>query len=123
MSVSISVSININISVSISIVISMNISINTRKFFTDNYSGDKMEKNNVDRAGSTYGGLPTRVWAGKTEGKKPLGKLRLRWGESIKMNIQEVGWRGMEWIALAQDRDRWRAVVNAVMNFGLHTMR
>jgi hypothetical protein len=53
---------------------------------------------------------------GKPEGKRPLGKLRLRWGESIKMNLQEVGWRGMGWIALAEDRDRWRAVVNAVVN-------
>jgi CRISPR/Cas system-associated protein Cas7 (RAMP superfamily) len=60
--------------------------------------------------------LPNRVLAGKPEGKRQFGKLRLRWERSIKMNLQEVGWRGMEWIALAQDRDRWRAVVNAIMN-------
>jgi hypothetical protein len=53
---------------------------------------------------------------GKPEGKRPLGKLWRRWENNIKMNIEEVGCGGMTWIALAQDRDRWRAFVNAVMN-------
>ena len=56
-----------------------------------------------------------RVLVGKHEGKKPLGRPRRRWEDNIKMDIQEVGW-GMDWIELAQDRDRWRALVNAVMN-------
>jgi hypothetical protein len=53
---------------------------------------------------------------GKPEGKKPLGRPRLRWEDNIKMDLQEVGWGRMDWIELAQDRNRWRALVNAVMN-------
>jgi len=56
-----------------------------------------------------------RVLVGKPEGKRPLGKSRHRW-EDIKMDLQEVGCESMDWIELAQDRDRWRALVNAVMN-------
>jgi len=57
-----------------------------------------------------------RVLVGKPEGRRPLGRPRLRWEENIKMDLQEVGRGGMDWIELAQDRDRWRALVNAVMN-------
>ena len=52
----------------------------------------------------------------KPEGKRPLGRPRHRWEDNIKMDIQEVGFGGMDWIELAQDRSRWRALVNAVMN-------
>jgi len=57
-----------------------------------------------------------RVLVGKPEGKRPLGRHRRRWVDNIKMDLQEVGCGRMDWIDLAQDRDRWRALVTAVMN-------
>ena len=57
-----------------------------------------------------------RVLVGKPEGKRPLGRPRRRWEDNIKMDLQELGCGGMDWIELAQDRDRGRALVNAVMN-------
>ena len=55
-------------------------------------------------------------WGKKPEGKRPLGRPRRRWEDNIKINLHEVGCGGMDWIELAQDMDRRRAVVNAVMN-------
>jgi len=52
----------------------------------------------------------------KPEGKGPLGRPRSRWQDNIKMDLQEVGYDGMDYIDVAQDRDMWRALVNAVMN-------
>jgi hypothetical protein len=57
-----------------------------------------------------------RVLVGKPEGKRPLWRPRHKWEGNIKMDFQEVGWGSVDWIELAQDRDRWRALVNAVMN-------
>ena len=57
-----------------------------------------------------------RVLVGKPEGKSSLGRRRRRWEDNIKMDLQEVGGVG-DWMELAQDRDRWRALVNTVMNF------
>jgi hypothetical protein len=56
-----------------------------------------------------------RVLVGRPEGKRPLGRPRHRWEDNIKMDLQKVGCGGMDWIDLAQDRDRWWAVVNVVM--------
>ena len=53
---------------------------------------------------------------GKPEGKRPLGRPRRRWKDNIKMDLQEVGCEGMDWIDVAPDRDKWRALVYAIMN-------
>ena len=58
-----------------------------------------------------------RVLVGKPEGKRPLGRHRRRREDNIKMDLEEVGCRGVERIELAQDRDKWRVLVNEVMNF------
>jgi hypothetical protein len=57
-----------------------------------------------------------RVLVGKLVGQRPLGRPRCRWEDNIKMNIQEVGCGGMDWIGLGQGTDRWRALVNVVMS-------
>jgi hypothetical protein len=57
-----------------------------------------------------------RILVGKPEGKRPLGRPRLRWIDNIKIVLREIGWDGVDWIDLGQDRDQWRALVNTVMN-------
>jgi hypothetical protein len=57
-----------------------------------------------------------KVLVGNPEGRRPLGRPRLRWEDNTKMDLQEMGCGGTEWIYLARDRDRWRALVNAIMN-------
>jgi hypothetical protein len=57
-----------------------------------------------------------KVLVGKHEGKRPLGRPRRRWEDGIRMDVREIGLGGVDWIRLTQDRDRWRAVVSAVMN-------
>jgi hypothetical protein len=58
----------------------------------------------------------TRFWWENPEGKRPLGRPRHRWEDGIRMDLREIDLGGVDWIRLAQDRDRWRAVVSAVMN-------
>jgi hypothetical protein len=60
-----------------------------------------------------------RVLVGKREVKRPLERPRRRWEDGIKMDLWGIGWGCVEWIELAQDWDRWRAVVSAVMNLGV----
>jgi hypothetical protein len=57
-----------------------------------------------------------RILVGKPEGKKPLERHRSRWEDDIKMDLREIGWGGMDWIDLVQDRDQWRSLVFTVMN-------
>jgi hypothetical protein len=57
-----------------------------------------------------------RILVGTPEGKIPLGRPRRRWVDNIKMDRREIGWDGMDWIDLAQNRDQWRALMNTVMN-------
>ena len=64
-----------------------------------------------------------RVLVGKPEGKRPMGRSRRRWEDNIKMDLQEVGGGCKAWMELAQDRDRWRALVSTVMNFRVPKMR
>jgi hypothetical protein len=56
------------------------------------------------------------ILVGKPEGKRSLGRPRRRWEDTIKMDLREIGWGGMGWIDLTQDRDQWRDIVNTVMN-------
>jgi hypothetical protein len=72
----------------------------------------------MSRACSTKGEKRTayRILVGKPEGKRPLGKRRCRCVDNIKIDLREIGWDGMDWIDLGQDRDQWRALVNTMMN-------
>jgi hypothetical protein len=81
-------------------------------------AGDKIEKNEIGVACSTYGeGSDVyRVLVEKSEGKRPLERPRRRWEDNVRMDVQEVGFGCEDWIGLAQDRDRWRALVSAVRN-------
>jgi hypothetical protein len=74
-------------------------------------------KTKMGRACSTNGAKRNayRILVGKLEGKRPLGRLSCRWVDNIKV----IGWGGMDWMDLAQDRDQWRALVNTVMNLGV----
>ena len=60
--------------------------------------------------------LSSEALVGKLEGRRPLGRPRLRWVDNIRMDLQEVGCGYMDWIGVVQDRDRWRTLVSAVMN-------
>jgi hypothetical protein len=57
-----------------------------------------------------------RIFVGKPEGKGPLGRPRCRWVDNIKIDLREIGWRGVDWIDLALDRDQWRALLNTEIN-------
>ena len=81
--------------------------------------GDKIEKNEIGGACNACGGKGeayTGFLVGKPGEKRPHGRSKRRWKDNIKMYLQEVGCGGMDWIELAQDTSRWRALVNTVMN-------
>jgi hypothetical protein len=72
----------------------------------------KVKEDEMDIACSMY-----RILVGKSEEKRPLGRPGRRWVDNVKMDLKEIGWDGMDWIDLAQDRDQWGALVNRVKNF------
>jgi hypothetical protein len=82
------------------------------------YSSPNIIRMIKSRACSTNGGKRNayRTLVGKQEGKRPLGRSRRGWVNNIKMDLREIGCGGMDWIDLAEDRDQWRALMNAVMN-------
>jgi hypothetical protein len=75
---------------------------------------DQVKEDEIGRACSTNGekGNAYMILVGKPEGKRPLGRPRRMWVDNIKMDFRVIGWDGMDWIGLAQDRDQWRALVN-----------
>jgi hypothetical protein len=80
--------------------------------------GDKIKKNEMGWACSMYveGRCVYRVLVGKPEGKRPLGRPSCRGDDNVKIDLKEVGCEGRDWIDLAQDRDRWHALVYVIMN-------
>jgi hypothetical protein len=70
----------------------------------------------MGRACSAYGGGVYKVLVGKPEGRRPLGRPRPRWEDNIRIDLREVGCGCVDWMELAQNRDRWPALVSAVMN-------
>jgi hypothetical protein len=70
----------------------------------------------MSRACSTNEENAYTILARKPEGNRPLGRPRRRWVDNIKMDLREIGWDGVDWIDMAQDRDLWRALVNTVLN-------
>jgi hypothetical protein len=58
----------------------------------------------------------TKFWSERPEGKRPLGRPKHRWKDNIRMDLREVGWEGVDWIHLAQDKDQWQAFVTMIMN-------
>jgi len=85
---------------------------------TQYFSGDKIEKNEMGGECIAYGGKERRVQSfdGESKWKRQLVRPRRRWEDNIKMDLSVVECGGMDWIKLAEDRDSWRALVNAVMN-------
>jgi hypothetical protein len=75
---------------------------------------NQVEEDEMGGPCSTNG--KNRLLVGKPEGKRPLGRPRRRWVDNISMYLGEVGWGDVDWIGLAQDRNRWRALVNSVLN-------
>jgi hypothetical protein len=77
-----------------------------------------MKEDEMDRACNTMGEKRNayRILVRKPEGKRPLGRPGRRWVDNIKIDLRQIGWDGIDWIDVAQDRDQWRALVHTVMN-------
>jgi hypothetical protein len=78
----------------------------------------QVKENEMSGACSTNGEKwnACRLMVGKQEGKRTLGRLRRRWVDNIRIDLKEIRWGGVDWICLTQDRDKWRALVNAIIN-------
>jgi hypothetical protein len=87
--------------------------------FTEYYSSYLIKKNEIGTECGTYGRQESCTWcsARRRDGKRPLGISRRGWEDKIKVYFEEVGWGGMDWISLDQDRYRWRGLVKVVMKF------
>jgi hypothetical protein len=85
--------------------------------FTKYSKNNQVEEDEMDGACSMNGGTNSyRLLVGKPEGKMPLGRPRCRWVDNIRIDLGEVGWGDVNWIGLVQDRNRWRALVNSVLD-------
>jgi hypothetical protein len=80
--------------------------------FVGNRSLGRLSKESIQFRGFMLGFVTSLFFTAR----RPLGRPRRRWVDNIKMDLREIGWIGMDWIDLAQDKDQWRALVNAVMN-------
>ena len=85
-------------------------------FAATHHIGGRSSIRNLRTRHAVMGRGVCRVLVGKPAGKRPLGRFMRRWEDNIEIDLQEVGCGGMDWIELTQDRDRWRALVNVVMN-------
>jgi hypothetical protein len=81
--------------------------------YSPKYWADQIKENNV---GDAWEKNVCKVLIEKPEEERPLGIPRRRWEDGIRMDLREIGWGSVDWIQLAQDRNRWRALVNTVMN-------
>jgi hypothetical protein len=78
---------------------------------------NQVKEDKMGRACSTNEKLNTyRIFVGKPKGMRQLGRPRRRWVDNTKVDLREIGWGGMDWAYLVQDRDKWRALVNSAMN-------
>jgi hypothetical protein len=85
--------------------------------FAKYYFGDQIKEEKTGTACRAHGDEKcVKNFDRNSEGKRPVGIYRRRWMDNIKMDLREIGWEGVDWIYVAQDRDRWRALVNTVMN-------
>jgi hypothetical protein len=89
--------------------------------FIKYYWGDQVKEDEMRRHVTRVGEIRNayKIFVGKPEGKRPLGKPRRRWKNNNRMNLRERRWESVDWIHLAENRDQWRAVVNTVMNLRL----
>jgi hypothetical protein len=97
--------------------LSNNLNSHTREYFLSDYF-NQVAEDEMGGPRSTNGGEEERLWfiGGKARGKETTNKTKSRWVDNIRMDLGEMGWGDVDWIDLAKDRNRWRALVNSVLN-------